>query len=95
MGEGSQDDAREALGHAAGGYASYPAYRRQFDGMGLGDVGSIVDGTCLQGDEDLARRRLATYVDAGCELPVVYPVPYGPHAARSVTKTLQALGPAV
>lgn len=92
---GAPDHAREALARAADEYASYPAYRRQFGAMGLDDVASIVDGTCLQGDEDLARRRLAAYVDAGCDLPVVYPVPHGSEAPRSVTETLRALGPIV
>jgi alkanesulfonate monooxygenase SsuD/methylene tetrahydromethanopterin reductase-like flavin-dependent oxidoreductase (luciferase family) len=85
----------EALARAASGYAALPAYRRQFDAMGLTDADSIVSAVCLRGGSDRARERLAAYVDAGCDLPVVYPVPFGADPAGSVLRTLRALAPAV
>jgi alkanesulfonate monooxygenase SsuD/methylene tetrahydromethanopterin reductase-like flavin-dependent oxidoreductase (luciferase family) len=84
-----------ALARAASGYAALPAYRRQFDAMGLTDADSIVSAVCLRGGSDQARERLAAYVDAGCDLPVVYPVPFGADPAGSVLRTLRALAPAV
>lgn len=103
--------AREALAGAAGEYAALPAYRRQFEAMGLGpaaraasepaggaggrleSVAPLIDGVCLSGDAHGARERLDEYRQAGCDLPVVYPVPFGPDAEASVAATLSALAP--
>jgi 5,10-methylenetetrahydromethanopterin reductase len=91
--DGDAAAAREALLRAAGEYASLAAYRRQFDAMGLGGVDAIVDEVCLAGDRAIARRRLDEYRGAGCDLPVVYPVPFGADPAASVAATLHAMAP--
>ena len=101
--------ARRALAGAAGEYASYPAYRRQFESMGVGAaadaaaaarasgmvsfdaVAPLLDAVCVSGSS--ARARLEAFRDAGCDLPVVYPVAYGPDGARSVADTLLVLAP--
>ena len=104
--------ARRALAAAAAEYASYPAYRRQFESMGVGaaaaalssarasdedvppDVAApLVDAVCLPGDTGSARARLQVYRDAGCDLPVVYPVPHGADGAASVANTLRLCAP--
>jgi 5,10-methylenetetrahydromethanopterin reductase len=99
---------RRALAAAASEYASYPAYRRQFESMGLGPaadaaasarasgrevpsdaVAPLLDAVCLSGGS--ARARLDAFREAGCDLPVVYPVAFGADGARSVAETLRAL----
>jgi alkanesulfonate monooxygenase SsuD/methylene tetrahydromethanopterin reductase-like flavin-dependent oxidoreductase (luciferase family) len=103
--------AREALVAAASEYAALPAYRRQFEAMGLGpaaraasepageagarldSVSPLIDLVCLSGDARGARARLDEYRRAGCDLPVVYPVPFSPDAEASVVGTLSALAP--
>jgi alkanesulfonate monooxygenase SsuD/methylene tetrahydromethanopterin reductase-like flavin-dependent oxidoreductase (luciferase family) len=48
---GSDDEAaRRALAAAAGGYASYPAYRRQFEAMGLGRAAAAAAAAATGGD---------------------------------------------
>ena len=56
-------------------YASYPAYRRQFEAMGIDpqDLDAIVRGVMLT-DRATARERLAAYRAAGADLPIVYPI---------------------
>jgi 5,10-methylenetetrahydromethanopterin reductase len=109
---GGADDerARRALAVVAGEYASYPAYRRQFEAMGVGaaaraaataraagrepspdGVAPLLDAVCLSGKS--ARSRIEEFRAAGCDLPVVYPVPFGPDAAGSVARTLRELAP--
>lgn len=67
--------ADEALLAAAGEYASYPSYARQFEAMGVEPTAhAVVDGVCLRGDPEAARERLEAYRRAGADLPVVYPV---------------------
>ncbi len=102
--------ARRALAKAAGEYASYPAYRRQFESMGVGaaadaaaaahasrgepsldEVAPLLDAVCLSGAS--ARAELEAFRDAGCDLPVVYPVAFGADGARSIAETLRALAP--
>lgn len=105
--------ARRALAAAAGEYANYPAYRRQFDAMGVGSAASAAAATpvsggsgselgavepllvrvCLTGDASQARARLEAYRQAGCDLPVVYPVPHGADGQASVAHTLRSLAP--
>jgi alkanesulfonate monooxygenase SsuD/methylene tetrahydromethanopterin reductase-like flavin-dependent oxidoreductase (luciferase family) len=86
------DRADEALLAAAAEYASYPAYARQFDAMGVEpSAGAVVDAVCLRGDRDAARDRLDAYRRAGADLPVVYPVlapGEGPEASFAVLRTL-------
>jgi alkanesulfonate monooxygenase SsuD/methylene tetrahydromethanopterin reductase-like flavin-dependent oxidoreductase (luciferase family) len=65
----------EALMAAAREYASYPAYARQFEAMGVEpSPEAIVRAVCLRGDPDRAKERLEAYRLAGADLPVVYPV---------------------
>jgi alkanesulfonate monooxygenase SsuD/methylene tetrahydromethanopterin reductase-like flavin-dependent oxidoreductase (luciferase family) len=67
--------ADEALLAAATEYASYPAYARQFEAMGVEpSPEAVVEAVCLRGDPDRARERLEAYRGAGADLPVVYPV---------------------
>ena len=106
----SDAGARRALAAAAGEYATYPAYRRQFDAMGVGAaaaaaartgaaeipseaVEALLERVCLSGDAPRARARLEEYRRAGCDLPVVYPVPFGADGQASVAHTLQAFAP--
>jgi alkanesulfonate monooxygenase SsuD/methylene tetrahydromethanopterin reductase-like flavin-dependent oxidoreductase (luciferase family) len=115
IGEGSAGDegpARLAVAAAVAEYASYPAYRRQFEAMGLGEAAAaagstratgrelvdaaapLLDRVCLTGRAGDARARLDAYRAAGCDLPVVYPVPFGDDPESAVVGTLTALGPA-
>ena len=86
------DRADEALLRAAGEYASYPAYARQFEALGIEpSAEAVVEAVCLVGDHDAARRRLEAYRQAGADLPVVYPVlapGEGQEASLSVLRTL-------
>jgi 5,10-methylenetetrahydromethanopterin reductase len=103
-------EARRALARAAGEYASYPAYRRQFESMGVGpaaaaassahssrrepspaEVAPLLDAVCLSGGS--TRAGLEAFREAGCDLPVVYPVAFGADGARSVAETLRTLAP--
>lgn len=93
---------RTPLGQMASQYASYPAYARQFDAMGVGDearaaaAGSpegLVSAVCLPADAAAARSRLRAYRDAGAELPIVYPVVAGREGADDAFVTLRALAP--
>jgi alkanesulfonate monooxygenase SsuD/methylene tetrahydromethanopterin reductase-like flavin-dependent oxidoreductase (luciferase family) len=87
-----QDEAESlaALGRAAAQYASFAAYHRQFEAMGLGaesaaaarsngerDEASrtLVRAVCLSGDAADSGARLDAYRQAGTDLPIVYPVP--------------------
>lgn len=100
--------AMTALKAAAGQYASYPAYARQFDEVGLGDEARAAAEAYRadrpeQVPESLVRAvcavgesapgHVAAYRDAGAGLPVVYPVAVGEPAA-SIERTLVALAPA-
>ena len=99
-----------ALQDAAGEYAGYPAYARQFDEAGLGreageaaaahaagrplDVPErLVHAVALTGDQARARARLQDYLDAGLDVPVIYPVAAGGDPLGSVRATLAALAP--
>lgn len=96
-----------ALRRAAAEYASYPAYRRQFERMGLGAeaeraAAALRAGRPEEAPEALARavaafaegagERLAAYREAGAELVVAYPVAAGEPEA-SIRGTLRALAP--
>jgi alkanesulfonate monooxygenase SsuD/methylene tetrahydromethanopterin reductase-like flavin-dependent oxidoreductase (luciferase family) len=93
---------------AAAEYASYPAYRRQFEELGLGAeaaaaAAALEAGRPEEAPEALVRTvtamgeeapaRLQAYREAGADLVVVYPVSVG-EAARSIEATLLALAPA-
>ena len=100
VGQGIAGD--DALRRAAAEYASYPAYRRQFEDAGLGDEAAraasgdvpdaLIDAVALRGDPGAAARRLDAYRDAGADLPVVYPVATL-EPASSVLGSLFALAP--
>jgi alkanesulfonate monooxygenase SsuD/methylene tetrahydromethanopterin reductase-like flavin-dependent oxidoreductase (luciferase family) len=79
--------ALEALAPAAGEYAGFPNYARQFETMGLGGPARAAAAGDPRGGETLARAlcvwgvrteagaRLAEWRDAGADLVVAYPVP--------------------
>jgi alkanesulfonate monooxygenase SsuD/methylene tetrahydromethanopterin reductase-like flavin-dependent oxidoreductase (luciferase family) len=90
------DRADEALHAAASEYVSYPAYRRQFEAMGVETTPeAAVEAVCLRGDPARARDRLDGYREAGADLPVVYPVLASGEMAGASISTLRALAPAV
>ena len=86
--------ADEALLGAAAEYASYPAYARQFEAMGVEpSPEAVVEAVCLRGDPGRARERLEAYREAGADLPVVYPVlapGEGREAALAVLRTFSS-----
>ena len=99
-----------ALQDAAGEYAGYPAYARQFDEAGLGQEAGLaaaahaarrpldvperlVHAVALTGDQARVRARLQDYLDAGLDVPVIYPVAAGGDPLGSVQATLAALAP--
>lgn len=99
--------AMRALKAAAGEYAGYPAYARQFEQLGMGAEAAAARAAVAAGrpDEvpdvlvhaftafgDGARDRLEAYRQAGADLVVVYPVAAGDPAA-SVLGTLRGLAP--
>ena len=86
--------ADEALVAAAGEYASYPAYARQFEAMGVEpSPDAVVDAVCLRGDPDRARERLDAYRQAGADLPVVYPVLAPGEGGDEALTVLRTLSP--
>lgn len=102
-----EDGAMSALKAAAAQYASYPAYARQLDAVGLGPEASAAAAAWHAGRiEDVperlvhavcavggaARAKLEAYREAGANVPVVYPVAAGP-AAASIERTLSELAP--
>lgn len=88
--------ADEALHAAAAEYASYLAYARQFEAMGVQPTAdAVVEAVCLRGDPGEARTRLETYRAAGADLPVVYPVLAPGETAQASIETLIALAPEV
>jgi hypothetical protein len=94
-----------ALKAAAAQYASYPAYARQFEEVGLGPEAEAAAAAQRAGRihevpvalvhavcavGEAARDRVEAYRDAGADLVVVYPVAAGPTAV-SIERTLSAL----
>lgn len=92
---------------AAGEYASYPAYARQFEQLGLGAEATLAAAAHRSGRPedvpealvravsafgDRAPALISEFREAGADLPVVYPVPVGEPAA-SIEATLLALAP--
>jgi 5,10-methylenetetrahydromethanopterin reductase len=99
--------AMTVLRSAAGEYASYPAYARQFEQLGLGTEAEAAAAAHRAGrpenvPEVLVRAvsavgerapaRIGEFREAGADLIVVYPVPVG-EAAASIEGTLLALAP--
>lgn len=105
---GEDDEAAmTVLSASAGDYASYPAYARQFEQLGLGaEAVAAAEAHRAGRPEDVpeefvralsafgerARGRISEFRDAGADLPVVYPVPVG-EPATSIEATLLALAP--
>lgn len=102
------DGAMPALRAAVTEYASYPAYRRQYERVGLGAEAAAAASAFESGRPeespealvhavtavgDLAHARLSAYREAGADLVVVYPVVVG-DPAPSIEATLLALAPA-
>jgi alkanesulfonate monooxygenase SsuD/methylene tetrahydromethanopterin reductase-like flavin-dependent oxidoreductase (luciferase family) len=102
-----ETEAMSALRAMAGQYASYRAYRRQFDEVGLGPQAAVAGQAHRAGrPEDVpevlvravcavgdeARGRLEAFREAGADLPIVYPVATADPAA-SIETTLRALAP--
>ena len=100
-------EAMSALRSMAGRYASYRAYRRQFEQVGLGPQAAVAGQAHRAGrSEDVpevlvrsvcavgdgARDRLDAFREAGADLPIVYPVATADPAA-SIGATLRALAP--
>jgi alkanesulfonate monooxygenase SsuD/methylene tetrahydromethanopterin reductase-like flavin-dependent oxidoreductase (luciferase family) len=99
--------AMAVLRAAAGEYASYPAYARQFEQLGLGAEAAAAAQAHRSGRPegvpeglvhavsafgDRAPGRISEFREAGADLPVVYPVPVGEPSA-SIEATLLALAP--
>ena len=104
---GQGGTAKVALRRAAREYASYPAYRRQFEEVGLGKEAvaaanagpdgagvpdALLDAVTLHGDAPRALGRLRAYREAGADVPIVYPVATL-EPVSSVLGTLFALAP--
>lgn len=104
---GDDSTAMPALKEAAAQYASYRAYARQFQDVGLGPEAEVAArahhvGRTDQVPENLVRAvcavgadaadRVSAYREAGADLPVVYPVSVGDPVA-SIERTLLALAP--
>ena len=90
------DRAHEALHAAAGEYASYPSYARQFRAMGIEPTAeAVVEAICLRDDPARAIDRLQEYREAGADLPVVYPVLAPGETAQASIATLTPLAPEV
>jgi alkanesulfonate monooxygenase SsuD/methylene tetrahydromethanopterin reductase-like flavin-dependent oxidoreductase (luciferase family) len=102
-----ETEAMSALRAMAGQYASYRAYRRQFDEVGLGPQAAVAGQAHRAGrPEDVpevlvravcavggeARDRVEAFREAGADLPIVYPVATA-DAAASIETTLRALAP--
>ena len=96
-----------ALKAAAGEYAGYPAYARQFEQLGMGAEAAAAAAAVRAGRPeeapealvhastafgDRALERLAAYREAGADLVVVYPVAVG-DPGPSISVTLRALAP--
>lgn len=103
-----EGEAWPALAKDTAQYASYPAYARQFEQVGLGAEAAeaahaLRAGRLQEVPEALVRAacaigggaadRIEAYREAGADLPVVYPVATS-DAAASIEWTLSALAPA-
>ncbi|HZU72892.1 MAG TPA: LLM class F420-dependent oxidoreductase [Acidimicrobiales bacterium] len=51
---------------------------------------AMVDGIDVMGDADHVAATVRAYVDAGVEVPIVFPMPWGQDRAAVVTSTLEA-----
>ena len=104
---GDEAEAMSSLRAMAGQYASYRAYRRQFEQVGLGPQAAVAAQAHRAGRSedvpevmvravcavgDAARDRVEAFGQAGADLPIVYPVATA-DAAASIEGTLLGLAP--
>jgi alkanesulfonate monooxygenase SsuD/methylene tetrahydromethanopterin reductase-like flavin-dependent oxidoreductase (luciferase family) len=104
---GDESEAMSSLRAMAGQYASYRAYRRQFEQVGLGPQAAVAAQAHRAGRSedvpevmvravcavgDAARDRVEAFGQAGADLPIVYPVATA-DAALSIEGTLLGLAP--
>lgn len=98
-----EHDARVALREQTYAYLSLPAYGnslrqvgfgRELDDMAAGReraVDTLVDAVCAWGDPAKARETIETYIQAGIDSVIVYPVPFGDDPAASILRTIRSL----
>lgn len=84
-------------------YLSLPAYARtareagfgeDIDRLGAGDdrpLGRLTNAFTVIGDAESVRAGVAAFEDAGVDLPIVQPIPFGERPAESVLRTTRAL----
>jgi alkanesulfonate monooxygenase SsuD/methylene tetrahydromethanopterin reductase-like flavin-dependent oxidoreductase (luciferase family) len=94
--------AREALREQTHAYLSLPAYAnsvrqvgftKELDQMAEGReraVDTLADALCARGTSEQVRSKLRSFIDAGADSVVVYPVPFGDDPAASVLHTLRS-----
>jgi len=93
--------AREAMREQTHAYLSLPAYANSVRQVGFAkELDQMADGTeravdalaqalCARGTSDEVKLKLRSFVDAGADAVVVYPVPFGDDPAASVLHTLR------
>jgi 5,10-methylenetetrahydromethanopterin reductase len=93
--------AREALREQTHAYLSLPAYgnsvrqvgfAKELDQMANGKeraVDALADALCARGTSAEVKLKLRSFIDAGADSVVVYPVPFGDDPAASVLHTLR------
>lgn len=84
-------------------YLSLPAYAQaarqagfgeDIDRLGTGDdrpLGRLTNAFTLIGDAQTVRNNLAAFEEAGVDLPIVQPLPFGERPAESALRTIRAL----
>jgi alkanesulfonate monooxygenase SsuD/methylene tetrahydromethanopterin reductase-like flavin-dependent oxidoreductase (luciferase family) len=100
--EGDDHAAQEAVNEQTHSYLSLPTYAnsvrqvgfaRELDAMAAGDekaIGTLANALCARGSAASVRAKLQTYIDAGVDSVIVYPVPFGDNPASSVLHTLRS-----
>lgn len=66
---------------------------RDRDGAVAAISDAMVDGIQIMGDADHVRRSVQAYVDAGVQVPVIFPLPWAEDRVASIQATLQAALP--
>lgn len=102
-GEDDERLARTAAREHTYTYLSLPAYAQtarqagyadQIDRLGTGDdrpLGRLTEAFTLIGDTASVRDRVQAFEEAGVDLPIVQPIPFGEKPAESVLRTIRAL----
>ncbi len=95
--------AREALREQTYSYLSLPNYANSVRTVGLGReldnmtaggeraIDALVDALCAFGNPLNVRKTLHSYIEAGLDSVIVYPVPFGHDPAASLLHTIRAL----